>query len=98
MSIHSCPDAALLIGNLVESLRRQCELPAKTKSSYQIALEMDTAEALQAAYRHAADHLSRCTVCRNLITTKRSGTINMHPDPRRQTPEKNPAAYLKNNP
>jgi hypothetical protein len=67
MSTHSCPDAALLIGNLVESLRRQSELPGKTKSAYEIALEMDTAKALQAAYRHAADHLARCPVCRNRI-------------------------------
>ncbi|NYF51424.1 hypothetical protein [Tunturiibacter gelidoferens] len=80
MSIHSCPDAALLIGNLVESLRRQCELPGKTRSSYEIALEMDTAEALQAAYRHAADHLVRCPVCRNLIASRRPGIP-------RQTPE-----------
>ncbi|MBB5339318.1 hypothetical protein [Tunturiibacter gelidoferens] len=88
MSIHSCPDAALLIGNLVESLRRQCELPGKTRSSYEIALEMDTAEALQAAYRHAADHLVRCPVCRNLIASRRPSTISMHPDIPRQTPEK----------
>ncbi|WP_433965698.1 hypothetical protein [Tunturiibacter gelidiferens] len=84
MSILSCPDGALLIGNLVESLRRQCELPGRTRSSYEIALEMDTAEALQAAYRHAADHLVHCPACRNLMASRRSDAISLHPDPPRQ--------------
>jgi hypothetical protein len=65
MSILSCPEGKLLIENLAEAMRRQCELPAESKSTYEIALEMDTAEAVQAANRHATDHLMNCPICRN---------------------------------
>jgi hypothetical protein len=85
MSILSCPEGTLLIGNLVESLRRQCELPGKTKSTSEIALEMDTAEAVQAAYRHAADHLVHCPSCRKLIACRRPSTGSRHPDAPQQT-------------
>lgn len=64
MSILSCPEGSLLIANLAEAMRRQCELPAETKTPYEIALEMDTAEAVQAANRHATDHLIKCPICR----------------------------------
>src|ERR1700759_1787070 len=64
MSIQSRPEGSLLVDNLTEAMRRQCELPAEAHSPYEIALEMDTAEALQSAYRHAADHLIACTLCR----------------------------------
>jgi hypothetical protein len=65
MSILSCPEGKLLIDNLAEAMRRQCDLSAKTTSAYEIALEMDTAEAVQAANRHATDHLMSCPICRN---------------------------------
>jgi len=87
MSTLSCPDGALLVGNLVEALRRQCELPSKTKSAYEIALEMDTAEALKASYRHAAGHLVHCPLCRKLIAGRRS--VSLHTGAFQQTPEKN---------
>jgi hypothetical protein len=64
MSICSCPEGMLLIDNVAEALRRQCELPAPTASPDEIALEMDTAEAVIAANRHATDHLSQCPICR----------------------------------
>jgi hypothetical protein len=64
MSIQSCPEGSLLVDNLTEAMRRQCELPAETHSPYDISLEMDTAEAVQSAYRHAADHLVDCPYCR----------------------------------
>jgi len=64
MSICSCPEGVLLIDNVAEALRRQCELPARPTTPQEIALEMDTAEAVKAANRHATDHLSRCPVCR----------------------------------
>ncbi|WP_158792630.1 hypothetical protein [Granulicella sp. L60] len=64
MSILSCPEGARLLNNLAEAMRLQCELPAQTKSSYEIALEMDTAEAVQYATRYATDHLMRCPICR----------------------------------
>jgi len=64
MSIRSCPQGILLIDNVAEALRRQCELPAQTASPEEVALEMDIAEALKAANRHATDHLSHCPICR----------------------------------
>jgi hypothetical protein len=64
MSISYCPEGALLLQNIAEAMRRQCELPAKSKSIEEIAREMDTAEAVQAANRHAADHLMACPICR----------------------------------
>jgi hypothetical protein len=63
MSIRSCPQGILLIDNVAEALRRQCELPAQTASPEEVALEMDIAEALKAANRHATDHLSHCPIC-----------------------------------
>jgi len=65
MSILSCPEGALLIENLAEAMRRQCELPARNRSTHAIALEMDTAESVQSANRHATDHLMTCPLCRN---------------------------------
>ncbi|MBB5344212.1 hypothetical protein [Tunturibacter empetritectus] len=88
MPILSCPDGVLLLGNVVEALRRQCELPGKTRSAHEIALEMDTAEALKASYRHAADHLVHCPLCRRLIAGRKS-TVSLHTDTLQQTPEKN---------
>jgi hypothetical protein len=64
MSILSCPEGTLLIENLAEAMRRQCELPAHTRSDHDVALEMDAAEAVHAANRHATDHLMRCPICR----------------------------------
>ena len=64
MSICSCAEGTLLINNVAEALRRQCELPAQADTSYEIALEMDVAEALKAANRHATDHLAKCLICR----------------------------------
>jgi len=64
MSILSCPEGALLINNLAEAMRRQCELSAEPRSTYEIAREMDTAEAVQSATRHATNHLMRCPICR----------------------------------
>ena len=64
MSTRYCPEGTLLLQNLAEAMRRQCELPAKSKLIEEIAREMDTAEAVQAANRHAADHLLACPVCR----------------------------------
>jgi hypothetical protein len=64
MSIRSCPEGMHLIDNVAEALRRQCELPARTATPHEIALEMDIAEALKAANRHATDHLSHCPMCR----------------------------------
>jgi hypothetical protein len=64
MSILYCPVGALLLQNIAEAMRRQCELPAKSRSIEEIAHEMDTAEAVQAANRHAADHLMACPICR----------------------------------
>ena len=64
MSISSCAEGTLLIHNVAEALRRQCELPARLDSPYEIALEMDVAEALKAANRHATDHLAICLLCR----------------------------------
>ena len=64
MSILYCPEGALLLQNIAEAMRRQCELPAKSKSIEALAREMDTSEAVQAANRHAADHLMACPVCR----------------------------------
>ena len=64
MSILYCPEGALLLQNIAEAMRRQCELPAKSKSIEALALEMDTSEAVQAANRHASDHLMKCPICR----------------------------------
>jgi hypothetical protein len=64
MSISSCPEGMLLIENVAEALRRQCELPALPVSPDEIAREMDVAEAVKAANRHATDHLSQCPICR----------------------------------
>jgi hypothetical protein len=64
MSISNCPEGMLLIDNVAEALRRQCELPAETASPEEVALEMDIAEALKAANRHATEHLSHCPICR----------------------------------
>jgi hypothetical protein len=65
MSIRYCPEGMLLVDNVAEALRRQCELPALPASSDEIALEMDTAEAVKAANRHATEHLSHCPICRS---------------------------------
>lgn len=64
MSIRSCPEGTLLLANLAEAMRRQCELAAHPASPHEIALEMDTAEAVQAANRHATDHMMQCPICR----------------------------------
>ncbi len=64
MSISPCPEGMLLIDNVSEALRRQCELPALPASPDEIALEIDAAEAVKAANRHATDHLAQCPVCR----------------------------------
>jgi len=69
MSIRYCPEGALLLENLAEAMRRQCELPAKSQSIEEIASEMDTAEAVQDANRHAADHLLACPICRTATST-----------------------------
>ena len=53
---------ALAIGRL--AVRRVVVENAKFKSIEEIAREMDTAEAVQAANRHAADHLLACPICR----------------------------------
>jgi hypothetical protein len=62
--MRSCPEGMLLIENVAEALRRQCELPARTASSAEIALEMDIAEAVKATNREATEHLSHCPICR----------------------------------
>jgi hypothetical protein len=64
MSILSCPEGTQLIDNLAEAMLRQFELPSQTRSACEIALEMETAEDIQEATRHAADHLMRCPICR----------------------------------
>ncbi len=64
MTICACAEGMLLINNVAEALRRQCELPSRCDSPYEIAAEMDVAEALKAANRHATDHLSSCLICR----------------------------------
>jgi hypothetical protein len=64
MSIRSCPEGTLLLANLAEAMRRQCELTAYPASLYEIALEMDTSEAVQSANRHATDHMTQCPICR----------------------------------
>ena len=69
MSVQSCPEGMLLIANLGEAMRRQCELPAHAASADGIALELDTSEAVQDANRHATDHIMKCPICR---TTNRA--------------------------
>jgi hypothetical protein len=64
MSILDCPEGMRLIANVSEALHRQCDLPAQASSSEEIAREMDLAEAVRAASRHATDHLSKCPICR----------------------------------
>jgi hypothetical protein len=64
MSICSCPEGMLLIDNVAEALRRQCELPTRPASPHEIALDMDTAQTVRAANRHATEHLSTCPICR----------------------------------
>ena len=80
MSILYCPKGALLLQNIAEAMRRQCELPAKSKSIEELALEMDTAEAVQAANRHAADHFMACPVCRTGSPMPTARTILPPPD------------------
>jgi hypothetical protein len=80
MSILYCPKGALLLQNIAEAMRRQCELPAKSKSIEELALEMDTAEAVQAANRHAADHFMACHVCRTGSPMPTVRTILPPPD------------------
>ncbi|NYF89133.1 hypothetical protein RBB79_06250 [Tunturiibacter empetritectus] len=75
MSTHYCPEGTLLLQNLAEAMRRQCELPAKSKAIEEIAREMDTAEAVQAANRHAADHLMACPICRTPSPTPRMTSV-----------------------
>jgi hypothetical protein len=86
MSISYCPEGALLLQNIAEAMRRQCELPAKSKSIEEIAREMDTAEAVQAANRHAADHLMACPICRT------ASPIPGRPSPHNRLQSKEPAA------
>jgi NADH:ubiquinone oxidoreductase subunit F (NADH-binding) len=64
MSILSCPEGTQLIDNLSEAMRRQCEHLAEAKSMQEVAREMETAEEVCAATRHAADHLLQCPICR----------------------------------
>jgi hypothetical protein len=75
MSIRYCPEGTLLLQNLAEAMRRQCELPAKSKLIEEIAREMDTAEAVQDANRHAADHLLACPVCRTGSPTSKMPSL-----------------------
>jgi hypothetical protein len=75
MSMRYCPEGALLLQNIAEAMRRQCELPAKSKLIEEIAREMDTAEAVQAANRHAADHLLACPICRTPSPTPRMPSL-----------------------
>jgi len=80
MSVLYCPEGALLLQNIAEAMRRQCELPAKSKSIEALALEMDTSEAVQAANRHATDHLMACPVCRTGSPMPKARTILPPPD------------------
>lgn len=80
MSILYCPEGALLHQNITEAMRRQCELPAKSKSIEALALEMDTSEAVQAANRHATDHLMACPICRTGSPMPKARTILPPPD------------------
>jgi len=93
MSILYCPEGALLLQNIAEAMRRQCELPAKSKSIEEIAREMDTDEAVQAANRHATDHLMTCPICRSGPTKP-----GVHP-PTSRVQTKQPAAqdHLRQN-
>ena len=74
-----CPEGTLLLQNIAEAMRRQCELPAKFKSIEEIAREMDTAEAVQGANRHAADHLMACPICRTASPTPKVRQLNSRP-------------------
>jgi hypothetical protein len=80
MSILYCPEGALLLQNISEAMRRQCELPAKSRSIEALALEMDTSEAVQAANRHATDHLMACPVCRTGSPMPKAHTTLPPPD------------------
>lgn len=88
MSIRSCPEGTLLLANLAEAMRRQCELAAHPASPHETALEMDSAEAVQAANHHATDHMMQCPICRTNNgrqpkSTSRSsglGSPDMHGD------------------
>jgi hypothetical protein len=76
MSVQSCPEGMLLIANLGEAMRRQCELPAHPTSADEIALELDASEAVQDANRHATDHIMKCPICR---TTNRARPSSSYP-------------------
>jgi hypothetical protein len=64
MPIHACHEGTLLIANAAEALRRQCELPARTATVIEVALEIHTEEAVNAAIRHVTDHMMHCPICR----------------------------------
>jgi hypothetical protein len=54
----------MLLDNVAEALRRQCELPAESVRADQVTLEHNIAEAVSAATRRATDHLMQCPICR----------------------------------
>ncbi len=71
MAALSCPERMSLLANLMEAMRRQCDLSDVNASSQEIALQMEISEPVRSAIRRTCEHQLRCPICRAHLLSER---------------------------